>query len=357
VVSPSRIFLRNWTLKLSALVLALLLWIAVRVEAPNRQELSGVPIRVDLADPGWALVDPPNPTTVRVRFGGPSRELMRLAMDRPSLVIPVDHVSTSDTVVFLRSQWVRVQDRTGVVVEDIQPAAVRLSFEPLERIALPPAVRLQGELPGDVALSGPPLAAPSEIRVSGPRGRILALDSVPLRPVDLSLVASSGAQTVEVQTEGMEGLQFQPMAVEVRFQVEDRIERMVSGVPVSLGDGNEPPNSPMGDLRVAPLTGAVRLSGARSLLERMDPTLLRLVVDPGGRAWPEPGEEGRFPIRLEGLPPLVEGVPDPEEASVQRVAGEGGEADVPADDATGGEEGDPDGDPPPGPAQGRGGRP
>jgi len=46
----SGFFSRNWTLKLSAFGIALLLWVAVRAEAPNRQELTGVPVRVELAD-------------------------------------------------------------------------------------------------------------------------------------------------------------------------------------------------------------------------------------------------------------------------------------------------------------------
>jgi YbbR domain-containing protein len=324
----SGFFSRNWTLKLSALGLALLLWISVRVEAPNRQELSGVPVRVDLADPGWALTDPPMPATVQVRFGGPSRELFRMAMDRPSLVIPMDQVASGDTTVVLRNQWVRVQDRAGVVVESIQPPMVRLALEPVERVALPPALRLTGELPAGLALSAPPVATPGEIRVSGPRSRILGLDSVPLRPLDLATIRSSGAIPLEVGMDRMEGLQFIPTAVDVELRVEDRVERMVSGVPVSLGT-----NTGTDDLEFLPTTATVRLSGARSLLERVDPTLLRLVVDADGREWPEPGEEADFPLRLEGIPELVQGVPEPGEATVRRL-----EAD-PAGDEDGAEGG------------------
>ena len=43
VTSLSGLFSRNWFLKLSAFVVALLLWIAVRAEAPSRQELFGIP--------------------------------------------------------------------------------------------------------------------------------------------------------------------------------------------------------------------------------------------------------------------------------------------------------------------------
>jgi YbbR domain-containing protein len=334
----SGFFSRNWTLKLSALGLALLLWISVRVEAPNRQELSGVPVRVDLADPGWALTDPPMPATVQVRFGGPSRELFRMAMDRPSLVIPMDQVVNGDTIVVLRNQWVRVQDRPGVVVESIQPSTVRLVLEPIERVALPPALRFRGELPQGLAFAAPPVAAPGDIRVSGPRSRIAALDSVPLAPVDLSTVRSSGMVSTGVATDGFEGLQLQPLAVELEFRVEDRVERVVSGVPITLPEDGVPE-----DMEILPTTAAIRLSGARSLLERVDPTALRLVVDPDGREWPEPGDEGDFPLRLEGIPDLVQGVPEPGEATVRRPEAdpEGGPDQEPGGEPGGAEGGFP----------------
>ena len=310
----SGFFSRNWTLKLSALGLALLIWISVRVEAPNRQELSGVPVRVDLSDPGWALTDPPMPATVQVRFSGPSRELFRMAMDRPSLVIPIDQVVNGDTTVVIRNQWVRVQDRAGVVVESIQPSTIRLVLEPIERVALPPALRFRGELPQGLALSAPPLAAPMDIRVSGPRSRIASLDSVPLVPVDLSTIRSSGLVSTGVAMDEFEGLQFQPLTVELEFRVEDRVERIVSGVPITL-----PGNAATEGMEVLSATAAIRLSGARSFLERMDPTGLRLVVNPDGLEWPEPGEEADFPLRAEGIPDLIVGIPEPGEATVRRL--------------------------------------
>lgn len=333
----SGFFSRNWTLKLSALGLAILIWISVRVEAPNRQELSGVPVRVDLADPGWALTDPPSPATVQVRFGGPARELFRMAMDRPSLVIPVDQVASGDTTVVLRNQWVRVQDRAGVVVESIQPSTVRLVLEPIERVALPPALRFRGELPSGLALSAPPLAAPVDIRVSGPRSRIASLDSVPLVSVDLSAIRTSGVVSAGVATDELEGLQFQPLSVELEFQVEDRVERTVSGVPISL-----PGDSVVDGMEVLPATAAIRLSGARSFLERLDPTGLRLVVNPDGWEWPEPGEEADFPLRAEGIPDLIQGIPEPAEATVRRSETDpelGGGVEGGSDGEDGGERG------------------
>ena len=314
--SFSGLLTRRWTLKLAAFAVALLLWVAVRAEAPNRQELTGVPVMVDLEDPGWALVGEPMPTTVTVRFGGTSRDLLGMAVDRPSVVVPLAEVASPDTAVILRNQWVRIPDRPGVIVEDIQPSSIRLTLEPIERVEVPVALRLEGGLPSHLAMAAPPQVEPGTVRVGGPRSRVSRLDSIPLASLDLSQVSSSGRIPVEVQSEALGGLQVQPVEVTVALQVEDRIERMVSGVPVLLPETLRTND----DLRVLPGAGSVLLSGPRSIVERADPTLLELVVQLNAEGPPGPGNEGRFPVTLVGVPAFLTGEPQQSEVTVRNLA-------------------------------------
>jgi hypothetical protein len=60
-------------------------------------------------------------------------------------------------------------------------------------------------------------------------------------------------------------------------------------------------------LELRPATASVIVRGARSLVDRADPTLFELVVRIEPDDVPEPGDEAEFPIALEGLPPLIEG--------------------------------------------------
>ena len=150
--SPSGFLIRNWTLKLSAFGFALLLWVVVRAESPNRQEISGGAVQVMVGDSAWALVSEPIPASVTVRFGGPSRQLISMAFDRPTVVIPLEEVAQADTVVQLSTAWVQIGDRQGVVAEDIQPSSVRLTLEPVERV--------------DSEVSGVPVLLPSALQSS-----------------------------------------------------------------------------------------------------------------------------------------------------------------------------------------------
>lgn len=321
---------RNWIFKLSAFGIALLLWVAVRVEAPDTQVLEGVPVRVDLMDPGWALAADPTPSGITVRFRGPSRELLRMMVDRPSVVIPLDQVASPDTSVVLQRHWIRLQDRPGVTVEEIQPTTVRLALETIRRVELPPAPRLGGELPEGLALTARPAVMPAELRVFGPESRVAALDSVPLQSLDLSGIRASGVHTVLVDTTSLRGVQVQPSQVEVEIRVADRVERLVSGVPVTLDfDGWE------AIYEVSPGEGTVRLEGARDRIEAVSATALRIVpAEDADDLPPEPGEEVTVALRVAGVPEFVVGIPEPAEVTVRRreVPDEG---DPPAQEPSG----------------------
>lgn len=119
---------RNLALKLASGAVAVLLWVTVRVDGVGSEELSGIPVEVALSDPAWSVSAPPEPSTVRIRISGPTRVLLRLSVDRPRILIPIAAVTAPDTTVSLSREWLRIEDPSGVVLEEFQPASVRLRF-------------------------------------------------------------------------------------------------------------------------------------------------------------------------------------------------------------------------------------
>lgn len=305
---------RNWTLKLSAFGIALLLWISVRVEAPSRQTVPNVPVRVTLADPEWALLGNPSPAEVMVRFGGPSRELLRMAVDRPTILIPLNQVVSEDTTVVIRPEWVRVQDRPNVVVEEIQPSSVALSLEPIVRLDLPPALRLEGELPDGLALRSEPTVRERELRVSGPRSRVTELDSIRLQVLNLDDVRESGPVPVSIDRSRLEGLQVQPERVQVEFEVEEAEVLVLEEVPVTLAESGWEERWELSD-SVAQVT----LTGAPSLLEAVNPDQVVLRVTLPGADLPESaGDRRTTELELRGVSALLRAEWDPQEVTITR---------------------------------------
>lgn len=292
---------RNWSLKLAALALAVLLWTVVRVDAPTRQSVPGIAVRVQLNDPRWALQGGPLPSRVEVRFAGPARELIQLAFNRPSLLIPIDSVTSRDTAVVLQREWVRLPGRMAITAEDIQPSSVRLAFEPIETAVLLFAPRLHGSLPDGLSLAADPEVIPQRANVSGPASRLQELDSIPLRPIALEEIGESVSVRVRADISEFDQIVVAPTEAEVRLQVEPRAERVIPDVPVEV-EGRA-------DLVAEPAAGSVTLSGPGSRVAAADPRVLRLVVD---AAWVPDSLSGNplaVPLRVEGLPNRVTATP------------------------------------------------
>jgi len=310
------ILTRNWQLKLSALAMAVILWTLPKFEAQTSQVLENVPVRVQLNDPQWALLREPLPSNIKVTLSGPTRALMTLRADRPSILVPVDQVSSADTAILLLQAWLRISVGQDVTVEDMVPSSVRLTFERIEVEAATLRPRLEGSLPDGLSLSRDPEVTPGFVRVSGPASRIAPLSSLPLMPLDLSQIRSSGSFLVAVDTTGLTGLALAPQRASVQINVEETFSRTFEGITVRVPSlGSDP------QLQARPSTITVVLTGARSLVEDLEPAQIRVTVSGTVASALVPGEEVRATLSVEGIPEVVQATLDPEWVLLRRPAG------------------------------------
>ncbi len=214
------IITNNWALKLAALAIAFMLWGAVKAEVPERLPLADVPVRVVARDGDWELAAPPAPSTVEIVFSGPTRELMRIAVNRPEVLIPVDDVSDSVETRVLNAGWVQLyggMDNTRV--EDIRPGSVTLRWDRVVSRIVPVSVRVIGTPAAGYRLSGPIRVEPTGVRVNGGAARVSALDTLRLGPIDLSGWTATDSFPLGVDTTDL-GVIVSPMTVRVVVPVE-----------------------------------------------------------------------------------------------------------------------------------------
>ena len=203
----------SWELKLTSLGLAVLLWAAVRSEESSRFTMHDVPVDLRLTDTDWVVEGAAQPTSVSVDFRGPVRELIRLAFDRATLVVPVEDVEDTLELRRANADWLEFEGRfENLLVEEIRPAVLRMRFQPIERRMVPVSVRL----PDGIETAARPVIEPAEVMVEGPRNRLSALDSVIVRVLDLE-AALDGAVPLQLDTAGI-GLAVRPIDVRVRFE-------------------------------------------------------------------------------------------------------------------------------------------
>jgi len=307
--------IRNWRLKLAALGLSVFLWALVQTEPRTSSEsFQRVPVRIELTDTLWTLAGPPTPTEVELQLSGSSRDIIRLDREGTALNIPISQVGTPDTSVFLDRDWVELGQSTGLTVEFISPAMIEIVFEPSVTRTLPIATRVYGDLRENLALASSVGLAPVSVRVRGSESQVSQLDSIWLERFDLGTVEKSGVFSVAIDTVGLSGANVSPDVVTMGLNVEDDIERVLQGFSVQF-DAER-----IGaDVTIEPVVVEVRFSGPKSLVNTLDPSLLRVWVSPEDLEGILPGEERRVPLRLEGIPEFVTAVPETSAVTAKRA--------------------------------------
>jgi hypothetical protein len=281
----------NWRLKLAALGLAFLIWAAVSAEQVTSQ---WIPVRIDpvVRDPEYVLAGPPDPAEVRVRFAGPGRELWELALDRPILVLPLADIGNRRAFA-LDASMLRIPAGLSVNVQDIRPAVVRVEVERLASRMVPVRARIGGRSAQRYVVDGELEVLPAEVRVTGPTGRLAALDSVTTRPLEIVPDDSTFTHDVALDTAGMEGLSFSRTRVQVSGGVDVRAERALGPVAVAVPDG----------LVAEPAQVQVAVGGAERTVDRVFPAQVRAYVPRDSLPATVPAEGVEAPLVLDGVPP------------------------------------------------------
>lgn len=228
----------NWALKLAALGLAILLWMAVRADEPEAATFRNVPVNVDLRDPDWRLVEV-EPPSVHVTVLGPTSELLTLAGDPPRIVLPQERVADSVETQVVPLQWVQLpRGATRSRVVALRPDTIRLRYERLASRTLPVRVRLEGEVAQGYELADSITTNPATVDVRGPADIVMRLDSVPLVAVDISGLRSTTNVPARVDSAALGPVRVSPAEVNVVLRV-SAIEPDQD--PPQQPDGTRPP--------------------------------------------------------------------------------------------------------------------
>ena len=240
-----------------------------------------------------------------------------MAREGTALNIPITKVGTPDTSVFLDRDWVELGQWTGLTIEVISPAVIGMRFEPTITRVLPIASRIYGDLRSNLAFASSVGVAPLTARVRGSESQVSQLDSVRLESFDLATVEKSGVFSVAIDTVALSSVFVFPEVVTMGFNVEDDVERILQGFSVQF-DAERIGT----DVAIEPLLVQIQFSGPKSLVNAIDPSLMRVWVSPEDLEGILPGEERRVPLRLEGVPEFVTAITETNAVIARRSAGE-----------------------------------
>jgi hypothetical protein len=193
---------------------------------------------------------------------------------------------------------------------------VNLTFEPIVDRRVTLYVPLFGELPDSISLAGPPEIMPPAASVMGPASRVEEVDSVRLIPINLATVTGPDTLRQAVDTTGFEALDFLTEEASVVLPIEATQNREFPDRMLSLPRMASDPQ-----LQARPAVVTVIVSGAGSLLERLDPGAVRAGI-PATAATLPPGEEERVLVFVDGVPPPLRYRVVPESVLLRRPVGQ-----------------------------------
>jgi YbbR domain-containing protein len=164
----------NLGLKLTALLLAVLVYLHVYTERPAQMMFS-FPIQLTEVDTTLSLSGPV-PSAVVAEVRGTGKQLIRLRLAEPVLKVSLSGVARGRYERLITEADLPVSAADGIQIDHlVGPRTLALQLDHKVRRRLPVAVRIEG----DVAWSAPILDPPF-VTVTGPESAVSQMDSVAL---------------------------------------------------------------------------------------------------------------------------------------------------------------------------------
>jgi YbbR domain-containing protein len=185
-----RWILHNASLKLIALVSAVLLWTAVSRE-PVIEVGYNVPIEFHEVPQDLEITTEVVPQA-QVRLRGPSRRVRELGPADVHVIVDLNNLRPGERTFDLTATQVRVP--FGLEVMQVIPAHIRLTFDRRSSRMVPVHPRVTGSFPTGFGIASIK-AEPAEIAVIGPERRVGSLDAALTDPIDATGVVGSATFT------------------------------------------------------------------------------------------------------------------------------------------------------------------
>jgi YbbR domain-containing protein len=179
-----KIFLEDWLLKLTAILITFALWYGVSVLSKKGTATLSAQLVFRHSDD--TVVMSAGVQDVRISVAG-NDQLIGQLYGRKDLSVTADltQTETGDQVIVLTPQSISANLPPGIKVDDVQPSRIAVKLEPLEKKDLPVEAAITGEPAAGYEVYSTTVT-PARAEVSGPQSVMDTLSSVPTGAVDIS---------------------------------------------------------------------------------------------------------------------------------------------------------------------------
>ncbi len=168
-----KLFLEDWSLKLLALAITVVLWLAVTGQnKPVTLRVSGVQLNF-LRPDGLDISNEP-PGRVEVILTGSPDKLDRIGPRDLVATVDLSDQKAGERIVRLSLDRVKMDLREDVKIQGFHPSTIPIRLEPIIEVPIDVEVKFEGKLPENYEVVGVSIN-PAKVRLRGPGDRINAL--------------------------------------------------------------------------------------------------------------------------------------------------------------------------------------
>jgi YbbR domain-containing protein len=227
-----KVFIEDWGLKLLALGITLLLWMAVT--GANKTVTIRRGVQLNFIRPDKLEIGNDPPRTVDVLLTGRKDKLASIGDLDLVATVDVSDQREGERVVRLSSDRVQTQLPDGVRIETFQPGTIPVRLEPVVERRVGVEIKLEGK-PADGYEVYSVHSSPESIMVRGPAGHVNVLQKALTETISIAEKNQSfsvGHIAIDIPDHKVDLLD---SAVDINVEIgERRVEKTFAGVPVTV---------------------------------------------------------------------------------------------------------------------------
>ncbi|MCX6556355.1 MAG: CdaR family protein [Candidatus Aminicenantes bacterium] len=190
------LFLNNWGLKVSALLLAIVVWamISGREKTYSEKTLK-VPIEIANLSPNLEVVNL-QPEDVRLSLRGAANLLSTLRPENLAIKIDLKNIGESSRLNYFAEDYLEVPQ--GIQIISIHPKMIAVVVEEFDTKELPVKVRFRGQLKESLKLKEV-RAVPDRVTIIGYKSQLNGINVVLTEEINLDEIEASQKRTVALK--------------------------------------------------------------------------------------------------------------------------------------------------------------
>jgi hypothetical protein len=295
----------NWPIKLTALVLAIVLWAVVTAEETVTQL---VPVSLVVQPPEGRTVVEDLPA-VQARYRGTLRELLKLYENPPVIHKDIPATTGTSTGIQLSPDDLQGVDDADVAALEVLPGSILVVLDDIHRKTVPVISRVELRPQSGHEVFGSVRISPATVTIQGPAVLVTPFESANTIPFQRNGLTEPVDYTILIDTTGFGLVTVEPPQVRVTANIGAVSTQVLMGVAVVV----EGPGGPWESLTSAV---SVTVRGPESRVARFTRDSLRVVARPIGTN----ETERELVVALEVIvPDGISGTATPDSVVVRRA--------------------------------------